>query len=605
MARARSAVTPVDLVVTALSPALIVGVIVSLVFFMAEVLYGGQYESRLTWTLFFLVVGMVLVGRIAIVVDRTRAAGYGLVLAVVGYIALQVFVQYPADSPVGSLNFLINGALIGVIWWCALKLVTDCTSIDDARPSSDRGLLAVLGLETPNYVRTGAPSVRDEPPRTDGSLRTRYRRFKARNSKKPHTPGTSVIWFALAALPIFGFGQSLIPPDADARRSWTFQLAAIYVTSSLGLLLTTSFLGLRRYLRQRGLTMPAKITRSWLGLGSVLVVSFVAVAAILPRPYSETPLIRISKAGSADRKASDNSVLNDGAGKGEGRKGNETEAGDGKATAKGGKPGGQGKNAGDKGKGGGAKEGKAGDGKDGEKDGGPKGEAKDSQEGKKGEPEAKSGEKSPEKAGDKREAGDRKQSERDGDRLQDFQSGTIGKAFSGLLNVLKWALFLAVLIVVLAAIVRNGLKWLANFMPWAQRLLDSLSAFWAGLFGRKPTAAIDSRSEAVEGVAHRPFSDFRDPFETGLADDIGLARSIEYSFEALEAWAADSDVPRVESETPLEFAARLMRSHPQTEPGAGQLSQLLVRVAYSGGELPADARKLLRDFWNRLEPPVA
>ena len=44
--------TLADYVTVALSPALIMALVGSLVFFLLEVLYVGQYSERLQWTLF-------------------------------------------------------------------------------------------------------------------------------------------------------------------------------------------------------------------------------------------------------------------------------------------------------------------------------------------------------------------------------------------------------------------------------------------------------------------------------------------------------------------------------------------------------------------------
>src|SRR5271165_3905309 len=90
--------TTADYVVSALSPALITTLICSLVFFLAEILYAGAYEGRLLWTLFFLIGGLVLVARISIVVDQTRAKIYGLLLSGVAWVALLTFVEYPKES---------------------------------------------------------------------------------------------------------------------------------------------------------------------------------------------------------------------------------------------------------------------------------------------------------------------------------------------------------------------------------------------------------------------------------------------------------------------------------------------------------------------------
>src|SRR5262249_31153451 len=63
-----------------------------------------------------------------------------------------------------------------------------------------------------------------------------------------------------------------------------FFLMTVYVGSGLGLLLTTSFLGLRRYLRQRKVKMPAAVTGAWLFLGGLLAAGLLLLGGFLPRP---------------------------------------------------------------------------------------------------------------------------------------------------------------------------------------------------------------------------------------------------------------------------------------------------------------------------------
>src|SRR6476659_2844793 len=127
MAPKREPPTVGDAVVTALSPILIIGLVGSLVFFLAEVFYAGKYEYRLLYTLFFFVVGAVLVGRVAVAVDWARAWMYGGILAVVTFIALWAWVEYPPDSAMAQAKDIINAVLIGVVWWSSNRLVRDCT----------------------------------------------------------------------------------------------------------------------------------------------------------------------------------------------------------------------------------------------------------------------------------------------------------------------------------------------------------------------------------------------------------------------------------------------------------------------------------------------
>src|SRR5947207_7418564 len=102
MAADREPPTTTDYVVTALSPVLIMLMVGSLVFFLVEVLYAGQYSGKLLYTLFFFVAGAVLVARIAIETDASRASMYGLILGIVTYIALLTYFEYPGGGWLAS-----------------------------------------------------------------------------------------------------------------------------------------------------------------------------------------------------------------------------------------------------------------------------------------------------------------------------------------------------------------------------------------------------------------------------------------------------------------------------------------------------------------------
>ena len=53
-----------------------------------------------------------------------------------------------------------------------------------------------------------------------------------------------------------------------AARAGLFLYFLVYIASGMGLLLATSFLNLRRYLRQRKLKMPGAMTATWLSTGA-------------------------------------------------------------------------------------------------------------------------------------------------------------------------------------------------------------------------------------------------------------------------------------------------------------------------------------------------
>jgi hypothetical protein len=99
MSRPAGEHTLADYVVVALSPALIMALVGSLVFFLAELLYVGQYGDSLRWVLFFFVFGAVLVARVSMSAGIADRAGlYGAVLALVSWFALQRFVEYPGEG---------------------------------------------------------------------------------------------------------------------------------------------------------------------------------------------------------------------------------------------------------------------------------------------------------------------------------------------------------------------------------------------------------------------------------------------------------------------------------------------------------------------------
>src|SRR5947199_5916011 len=87
-----------DVIFTAVSPALIMLMVGSLVFFLVTVLPTGDYKERLLYTSFFFVFGAVLVARISIQPDAARPTFYGVGLAVVTFLAMSAYVDYPSGT---------------------------------------------------------------------------------------------------------------------------------------------------------------------------------------------------------------------------------------------------------------------------------------------------------------------------------------------------------------------------------------------------------------------------------------------------------------------------------------------------------------------------
>ncbi|MCI0456057.1 MAG: DUF4129 domain-containing protein [Gemmataceae bacterium] len=581
MAAERPQKTLADYVAIAISPVLIMALVGSLVFFLLEVLYVGQYHGRLQWVLFFFVFGAVLIARVSMTSDIANRAGmYGFTLGLLVWIALLVYVEYPPGSRFANVGWLINLALIAIIWWSAHRLTWDCTLIDDTKDASGAGLLQAASLEQP----TPPAPAPQETPKEDGKRKKepqglagwwhRYRRYREEQGQRPHSPGVWVVYFSLAALPLFGLGQMLISANTTrtaaqkaSAQSYSFTLMVIYVASGMGLLLTTSFLNLRRYLRQRGVHMPAAVTSAWLLIGALLIVALLSVGAFLPRPSGDFQgFLEWTGVRSPQRKASSQARDGDGTGKDKGRgaadKQKDKDSKGSGRDAKGKEEGGEGS---DKGKSDDKKGG-------GEKSGRDKGE--------KGDGEGEGGQ--------------------DGEQRADDSSFPDLRLSDEAANVLKWIVIILAVLVVLYFLFRSGLRWLANFTDWARRLLEALRAFWEGLWGGGKSAGQTGAAETVKARPPKPFAAYRDPFGRGAADDMTPAELVQYSFEALEAWARERHLKRQVSETALEFSERVGDEFPVLEEDARRLALLYAGLAYAGGSFPAEGRAELRRFWQIL-----
>jgi hypothetical protein len=623
MAAEREPPTTTDYVVTALSPVLVMLMVGSLVFFLVEVLYDGKYSGKLLYTLFFFVIGAVLVARIAIETDASRATLYGLILGIVTYIALLTYVEYPGGGWLKSFGWLVNLGLMGLIWWSAHKLTWDCTHIDEKQKGAGRGVLSAAGLDAdareesgdrsqesgkPDSPASGGRKPPEEPrkkkprkPKPDSRLWEWIERYKKHREAKrngPHTPGVWVIYFALAALPLFALGQSLVDPGDDARRRATFLQMAVYIASALGLLVTTSLLGLRRYLRQRKAKIPTALAGGWLGLGAVLIVVFLLLGTFLPRPHSEVPWFGIARAGKGDREASKYSVSKSGAGKGEGAAGDKSKAGDGSASAKNGKPGGG--NTGEKGSGGKGQEGKGGSGNKSSQSGGTE---KGGGKGEGDEREARKDEEDRDREGGG-EGSEREESQGDGGRERTgSQSDTqLGAALEKVASVLKWIVFAIVAVIVVVVVVLAILRGLAPFTDWAKRLLDGIRNWWAGLWGRREQPAHAGRSPESQLGPQRPppFHEFSNPFADGSAEDRDPAELVAYTFDALDSWAWDRDCGRELPETPLEFLARLADLFPDLVEPLTAFAKVYARVSYTDAPPPPDTLAALEAMWDGM-----
>lgn len=610
MAKARPQKTLSDYVAIAVSPALIMVLVGSLVFFLQEVGYSGEFAGRLKWILFWFVFAAVLIARIGIEEGKEHAAVY--TLAFWGAIALVVFRFVD--------QVLVGFGLLGVTWWCAKKLTWDCTLIDDSQDASGQGLLQLSGLESGDEDSDREPGNRVAEQISGESTGSEEKgeesadKPKDSKSHRPHAPGLWVVYFSLAALPLFGLGQLFIPAAEEARRVSAFQYLWFYVAAALGLLLTTSFLGLRRYLRQRKLTMPAAMTGRWIATGAILALGILIVCLLLPRPqatYSVTNLVDTvsEKVGEASHYA----FGSDDAGEGEGRRvGREAEDGESQADGEGQK-GSQGKQAGKTSKTGqqasggkGKKEGSS------QSKGGKQSQGKQDQNQKNGPSQSSSDrQNSKDEQGQTTEnQNDEGQSDGSGDSESSDQNGNsdapsdsssapnrIGETIA---KLVKWFIYIAVAVVAVIYAIRH---W-STLMARLSRIWQDLRELFAGWFGGKPKpkTAADSGSDSRNRERPiRPFADYSNPFRSGMERDMGTIELIEYTYDALQAWGAEQGFPKRPDQTPTEYVQELSRQTPKLSGEARQVANLYLQAAFSTSPPGLQSHKQLKKAWSRME----
>ncbi|HUE13778.1 MAG TPA: DUF4129 domain-containing protein [Planctomycetaceae bacterium] len=619
MAKKRREKTLADYVVIAISPVLIMTLVGSLAFFLLELSYQGQYEMRLKWILFWFVLASVLVARIAIEHGKEHASLFGCALiAVVGLAAIRL-----VDA------FLLAWLLLAISWWCTWKLTWDCTLIDDREDASGEGLLQAAGFSAGTGTLRAPPLPAGEtvgrgtdllvpdtgpPPKTEEEEPNGGGRDvdPEANHRRIHAPGKWVVYFSLAALPLFGVGQLLIPARDTAARAYGFGLLAVYVASALGLLLTTSFLGLRRYLRQRKLQMPTAMAGSWLGMGTALAIALLCLAMLLPQPQGEYTLTAlVDKVDAKIRHASRLAVVSGDRAEGEGRrigqqdrkggKGGDTrpqgqKVGDQNAQAQQGQADAQ-QNQGDQKQGGGKRSSEA------KRDDGGKKKSDDTAQEKKGEQEP--GDRNEQQAAKERQPSDQRQAAGQrpkgepgaGQRSSPSPPGSSGSPITNLLQSLasyfKWLVYAVLALVAIYLVIRHG-----------SRLREILAQLWAEFlkaigFWQKQKQAASAETGAPIPTEVR-FSAYENPFFSGVAQRMSPAQLVRYTFEALEAWAREQVVARSPEQTPLEFARELGKRVPALAKDVTATADLYVRVAYARKNPSREAVEVLERLWRRM-----
>ena len=579
-----------DYLAIAVSPVLIMTLVGSLVYFLLELFYQGQYVERLHFILTLFVIAAVLIGRIAITSSTDRAAMFAVPLAIVTALAIQRFVE--CAGPNATLYWIVNWSLLALTWWSTHKLTWDCTLFDETEDSTGRGLLetAQLGSAAPEVVRSEAETsvafrsakaalfrgAKGDKP-TDWWQRCFDRR------RRPHAPGVWIVYFSLAALPLFGVGQAFIPASQAESRRYAFLLLVVYTASGLGLLLLTSFLGLRRYLRQRRLQMPVRLAAVWIAIGCGLIVAVLLACAVLPRPSPEYSLDDLAaRIVSPERTPSPAAV---------GREGPQAK----KGTPQDVKPEENAK---------------------GEKAGSTERRAKNSEpkdDARKGPQASKSAEATNRSEASKPSPGKAAQPTpsqgRPPGQTEPRSSPPASpppsaspppppQIVSWPPGLLTWA-FQAILA---AAAVYALWRWRREVLEALRQSLRQWREFWQRLWAktRKRATAEDAGPNQPQGTPLAAFSAFVDPFAEGSSQCYTPEELVRYTFAALEAWARQRGSPRQPDQTPDEFARRLAVGDPPLAEPVRYLANVYAQAAYAPQALRKVKAAPLEELWRYL-----
>lgn len=659
MARLRP--TNADYVAIAVSPALVMALVGSLVFFLIEVLYVGDYSARLNYVFALFVFATVLIARIAIEMGSERAAMFSLPLGLLMFIAMGRFVEHA-----GAFGWLINLALLAGVWWSSHKLTWDCTVIDDNQDSSGEGLLGRVGLDPP----VGDEAGKDRPDKPVGSLAvgnelfndpadgplarpTLWQRIASANTG-PHTPGLWVLYFSLAALPLFGVGQHWIPVSDVGRRRYAFGLLAVYVAAGLSLLVTTSFLGLRRYLRQRNVEMPAPMAATWVSLGGALILVVMFAAALLPRPAAEyaaaQPPWRVGSPGdnssnrvsvgnegtvdpeAEERVTSDNQAeapptgeasaeassdqatageQQDGEPRGEGRQ----EASDGADRSERSETSGEAQSPSERSPSNESEQSVDGEGE----------QREQSQSGAQSKPESSnSGEQQNPPAEDSPPT-DSSSSHQESSASEGPASdeSTINEAFehaeassppqsllpdasaimstvaSSISSLVKLVCYILLALAVCYFAWRNWPAIVRAFLEIVQMIRDLIARLFGG--GRLDTATGDGEQAAAPVAPRRTFAEFTDPFLSGRDRKTSPVELVRYTFEAFEAWSSDRGQPRSPDQTPQEFLRAAAPPQSLLHDEARRMVRLYSEAAYASAQISREAAATLRQLWHLMQ----
>lgn len=543
--------TAADYIAIAICPALIILLVGSLVMFLLQIGYSGSQIGRLRWTMFWFVLAMVLVSRIAIEQSPGAAFLYGIALAAATSIMLTQYIGF----------LWVIWILLAVIWWISNKIVWDCTLIDEDQDASGQGLLQVTRFHQLLRPNLSAPRAVPSPgltplagpsssprlgtglgslaPRSTAQSHAKRAAIARKNTKEKaraeaqevHSPGLWVLYFSIGAIPLFGLGELLLDRGDASGKRFCFVMLLGYMLAALALLLLTSFLGLRRYLRQRTVIMPPVLAGSWIITGASIITVILTATLLLPRPntpYSVAHLVTKLTSPAAETNEDSSS----------GSKGHESSAA---------KP------------------------------------------GSKGQSHEDPSENRDPASGVKSSASSRQSPAKRDFTTQD--SAVSGRAPSAI-RIERWIGYLVLAIVVGAVLIR--------FSPQLRTLLLTAVAALR-MPGRLKKRTVSSRFTSIgnsKGSGAGNVVPLPDPFKSGAAQRMPLNELIQYSFHGLQRWSESRGFVLEESETPIEFAERLSTREPALAREILLTSSYFSHVTYGAQTPVGDCRPILETLWS-------
>ena len=536
----RPAKTLADYLVIGVSPVLIMVMVHSICFFLVDIFYRGAAIGGVRWVLFWFVLAVVLIARIGIEQGDGYAMIYGILLAVATWLYLSTV----------QPNVVFGALLLAIVWFTAHKLTCNCTLIDEDADASGQGLLQSIfrlpqkfkQMQTPVTQSPDAPQPPPAPPVLGNKPKT----------VKSQIPGIWLIYFSLAALPLFGLGQVLLPAGDISARHRGFVYLFLYLAAALGLLVTTSFLGLRRYLRQRYLVMPGNIAIGWVQFGIAGAVIVLCLTLLLPRPGAGEAWGTLRyQVDYQMHRASQFAARFNPHGNGSGRTGNEKSPGSKQPQSP---------------------------------------QSPNPNQGPNGNSGNSGGEKSGNNSGTPHGQGNNGRPEQPLPR-----PAAPAAAIYHWIKILFWVAAVVVLI------------WI--FLRYREAILMALRSIWAAI--RKFIEDLlawfrpgpKDLSPASKSTAILPFKTFVNPFLTGSDRLWSPQKLIIYSYEALQSWAMEQENAQGSPQTPREFCRRLGAEMPEASEPLEHLAYLYGHVVY-GSSLPAQYDpEQLRRLWNLMSSP--